>query len=122
MTDYPRDMKGYGRNPPDPRWPGGAKVCVQFVVNYEEGGENNILHGDAASEAFLSEIVGAAAWPGQRHLARDAARAGSPAIVRGPPFPAAHPRSPSSCSARRCASTGPSPRTSARPFLARKSS
>ncbi len=64
---YPRDMIGYGRNPPDPRWPGGKKVCVQFVVNYEEGGENNILHGDAASEAFLSEIVGAAAWPGQRH-------------------------------------------------------
>ena len=67
MTAYPRDMIGYGRNPPDPRWPGGAKVCVQFVVNYEEGGENNILHGHAASEAFLSEIVGAAAWPGQRH-------------------------------------------------------
>jgi hypothetical protein len=60
-------MTGYGRNPPDPLWPGGAKVCVQFVVNYEEGGENNILHGDTASEAFLSEIVGAAAWPGQRH-------------------------------------------------------
>ena len=67
MTDYPRDMTGYGRNPPDPKWPGGAKVCVQFVVNYEEGGENNIQHGDAASEAFLSEIVGAAAWAGQRH-------------------------------------------------------
>ena len=67
MTDYPRDMKGYGRAIPDPKWPGGAKVAVQFVLNYEEGGENNILHGDAASEAFLSEIVGAAAWPGQRH-------------------------------------------------------
>jgi peptidoglycan/xylan/chitin deacetylase (PgdA/CDA1 family) len=67
MTQYPRDMRGYGRTPPDPQWPGGAKICVQFVVNYEEGGENNILHGDAASEAFLSEIVGAAAWPGQRH-------------------------------------------------------
>ena len=68
MTDsYPRDMTGYGRTPPDPRWPGGARICVQFVINYEEGGENNILHGDAASEAFLSEIVGAAAWPGQRH-------------------------------------------------------
>lgn len=68
MTDaYPRDMRGYGRTPPDPRWPGGAHVCVQFVVNYEEGGENNILHGDAASEAFLSEIVGAQPWPGQRH-------------------------------------------------------
>lgn len=64
---YPRDLLGYGRNPPDAKWPGGARVCVQFVVNYEEGGENNILHGDAASEAFLSEIVGAAQWPGQRH-------------------------------------------------------
>ena len=69
MTDtYPRDMIGYGRNPPDPKWPDGAVVAVQFVVNYEEGGENNILHGDAASEAFLSEIVGAQAWPGMRHM------------------------------------------------------
>lgn len=66
-TAYPRDMKGYGRNRPDPRWPDGARICVQFVVNYEEGGENNILHGDAASEAFLSEIPGAAPWPGERH-------------------------------------------------------
>lgn len=65
---YPRDLVGYGRSPPDPRWPGGARIAVQFVVNYEEGSENNILHGDAASEAFLSEIVGAAAWPGQRHM------------------------------------------------------
>ena len=64
---YPRDMTGYGGKPPNPNWPGGAYVAVQFVLNYEEGGENNILHGDAASEAFLSEIVGAAAWPGQRH-------------------------------------------------------
>ncbi|MEQ8826710.1 MAG: polysaccharide deacetylase family protein, partial [Parvibaculum sp.] len=67
MTRYPRDMRGYGQNPPDANWPGGAAIAVQFVVNYEEGGENNILHGDAASEAFLSEIVGAAQWPGQRH-------------------------------------------------------
>ena len=65
---YPRDMVGYGRTPPDPNWPDGKKIAVQFVINYEEGGENNILHGDAASEAFLSEIVGAAAWPGQRHM------------------------------------------------------
>ena len=65
---YPRDMVGYGRNPPDAAWPGGARIALQFVVNYEEGGENNILHGDAASEAFLSEIVGAAPWPGQRHM------------------------------------------------------
>ncbi len=65
---YPRDMVGYGANPPHPHWPGEARVAVQFVVNYEEGGENNILHGDAGSEAFLSEIVGAESWPGQRHL------------------------------------------------------
>ncbi len=64
---YPRDMKGYGRAIPDPKWPGGAYVAVQFVLNYEEGGENNILHGDAASEAFLSEIAGAQPWPGERH-------------------------------------------------------
>jgi OHCU decarboxylase len=64
---YVRDMRGYGANPPDARWPGGAHVAVQFVVNYEEGGENNVLHGDAASEAFLSEVVGAAPWPGKRH-------------------------------------------------------
>src|SRR5437588_771367 len=54
---YPRDMVGYGRNPPDSAWPGGARIAVQFVVNYEERGENNVLPGDAASEAFLSEIV-----------------------------------------------------------------
>jgi OHCU decarboxylase len=64
---YQRDMRGYGQNPPDPKWPGGAQIAVQFVVNYEEGGENCILHGDAASEAFLSEIVGAAPWAGMRH-------------------------------------------------------
>lgn len=64
---YPRDMRGYGPTPPDPRWPGGAKIAVQFVINYEEGGENCLLHGDAASEAFLSEIPGAQPWPGQRH-------------------------------------------------------
>jgi putative urate catabolism protein len=65
---YPRDLTGYGRDPPDPQWPGGAKVALQFVLNYEEGGENSVLHGDAASEAFLSEIVGAQPWPGQRHM------------------------------------------------------
>ncbi len=67
-SPYPRDLRGYGARTPDPRWPGGAHVAVQFVVNYEEGGENNILHGDAASEAFLSEIVGSQPWPGQRHM------------------------------------------------------
>ena len=58
-TDYPRDLIGYGPNPPHPHWPGGARIALQFVLNYEEGGENSVLHGDAASEAFLSEIVGA---------------------------------------------------------------
>ena len=67
MTRYPRDFRGHGATPPDAAWPDNARIAVQFVVNYEEGGENCILHGDAASEAFLSEIVGAAPWPGQRH-------------------------------------------------------
>jgi len=67
MRRYPRDMVGYGPNPPEANWPGGARIAVQIVLNYEEGGENCILHDDPASEAFLSEIVGAAAWPGQRH-------------------------------------------------------
>src|ERR1700685_4847082 len=66
--NYPRDMIGYGRTPPFADWPKRARIAVQFVMNYEEGGENNILHGDAASEAFLSEIVGAAPWPGMRHM------------------------------------------------------
>ena len=65
---YPRDLIGYGRNPPDPRWPGRARVAVQFVVNYEEGGERSILHGDKESEAFLSDVLGAVPWPGQRHM------------------------------------------------------
>ncbi|MEI4472503.1 allantoinase PuuE [Frigidibacter sp. MR17.24] len=64
---YPRDMIGYGPDAPDAAWPGGAKVAVSVVLNFEEGGENSILHGDAASEAFLSDIAGAAMWPGQRH-------------------------------------------------------
>src|SRR5690606_1126612 len=69
MTEiYPRDIVGYGRNPPDPKWPGGARVAVQFVLNYEEGGENCILHGDEASEAFLSDIAGAAPIPGARNM------------------------------------------------------
>ncbi|MBA9069516.1 OHCU decarboxylase [Methylobacterium sp. RAS18] len=63
-----RDLIGYGRNVPQADWPGGARIAVQIVLNYEEGGENCILHGDAASEAFLSEIVGAAPWPGMRHM------------------------------------------------------
>jgi putative urate catabolism protein len=66
--DYPRDLVGYGRTPPDPHWPGGARVAVQFVLNYEEGGESSILHGDKASEAFLSDVLGAQPWLGQRHM------------------------------------------------------
>lgn len=67
MNRYPRDMTGYGETPPAANWPGNAKIAVQIVLNYEEGGENNILHGDPASEAFLSEITGAQPWPDQRH-------------------------------------------------------
>ena len=65
---YPRDMRGYHGHPPDADWPGNARIALQFVVNYEEGGENCVLHGDAASEAFLSEIVGAIPYTGQRHM------------------------------------------------------
>src|SRR5215813_12590201 len=68
FSKYPRDLTGYGRDPPHPRWPGGARIAVQFVVNYEEGGERNILHGDATSEAFLSDVLGATPWPGARHM------------------------------------------------------
>jgi putative urate catabolism protein len=68
MSDYPRDMRGYGAQPPAANWPGGARTAVQFVVNYEEGGENCVLHGDPASEAFLSEIIGAQPIVGQRHM------------------------------------------------------
>jgi putative urate catabolism protein len=64
---YPRDLVGYGRNPPHARWPGQARVAVQFVLNYEEGGENAVLHGDAASEQFLSEMFNPAAYP-DRHM------------------------------------------------------
>ena len=64
---YPRDFLGHGAMPPDAQWPGGAKIAVSLVLNYEEGGENNLLHGDGQSEAFLSDIAGATPWPGQRH-------------------------------------------------------
>ena len=70
-SPYPRDLLGYGPTPPNARWPGNARVAVQFVVNYEEGGENCILHGDPASEAFLSEIVGARPLLGRRHLSME---------------------------------------------------
>ncbi|MEM7208196.1 MAG: allantoinase PuuE [Pseudomonadota bacterium] len=67
-TEYPRDLVGYGQRPPHAQWPRSARIAVQFVVNYEEGGENCVLHGDAASEKFLSEIVGAEAYEGMRHV------------------------------------------------------
>ncbi len=69
-STYPRDLVGYGRNPPHARWPGGARVALQFVLNYEEGGENCVLHGDPASETFLSEIIGAQAFP-MRHMSME---------------------------------------------------
>ncbi len=65
-SDYPRDMVGYGAAPPDPRWPARARIALQFVLNYEEGAEQCILHGDAASETFLSDIAGARADNGAR--------------------------------------------------------
>jgi putative urate catabolism protein len=68
LSRYPRDLIGYGASPPDPEWPGGARIALQIVLNYEEGGENSILHGDAASEAYLTEVVGTAPWPGMRNL------------------------------------------------------
>ncbi len=67
---YPRDLIGYGRNPPQARWPGKARIAVQFVLNYEEGGENSVLHGDAGSEQFLSELFAPASYP-DRHLSME---------------------------------------------------
>ena len=69
-ASYPRDLVGYGRTPPHPQWPRKARIALQFVLNYEEGGEASVLHGDAASERFLSEIVGAEAYPA-RHLSME---------------------------------------------------
>jgi len=70
MSTYPRDLVGYGRNPPHAKWPGDARVAVQFVLNYEEGGESSVLHGDPGSEQFLSEIIGAQAYPA-RHMSME---------------------------------------------------
>lgn len=70
MTDYPRDMIGYAGKPPHAEWPGGARLALQFVLNYEEGGESNVLHGDAGSEQFLSEIIAAEAYP-DRHMSME---------------------------------------------------
>ncbi|MDP3842606.1 MAG: allantoinase PuuE [Oxalobacteraceae bacterium] len=69
-TNYPRDLTGYGRNPPHAQWPGAARLALQFVLNYEEGAENCVLHGDPASETFLSEIIGAQAFP-MRHMSME---------------------------------------------------
>jgi putative urate catabolism protein len=69
--DYPRDLIGYGATPPHAAWPNGARIAINFVLNYEEGAENSILHGDAASESFLSEIVGAQPIPGMRHVSME---------------------------------------------------
>lgn len=88
MSDfpYPRDLIGYGRTPPHPQWPNGARIALQFVLNHEEGGENCVLHGDAASETFLSEIIGAQAFP-MRHMSMESiyeygARAGLWRVLR----------------------------------------
>ena len=70
-SDIPRDLVGYGPNPPDPAWPGGARIAVQLVLNYEEGGESCVLHGDAGAETFLSDIIGAAPVPGARHMSME---------------------------------------------------
>jgi len=71
LKNYPRNMSGYGQNSIHPNWPNKARIAVQFVLNYEEGGENSILHGDKASEAFLSEIVGAKPYEGVRHMSME---------------------------------------------------
>src|SRR2546426_4168019 len=68
--DYPRNLIGYGRTPPHAQWPEGARVALQFVLNYEEGSENCVLHGDRASETFLSEIIGAQAFE-MRHMSME---------------------------------------------------
>jgi chitin deacetylase len=67
MTRYPRNFRGYGPNTPDPQWPNAARIAISLVLNYEEGGENSVLHGDPTSEAFLSDIAGAAPWVQKRH-------------------------------------------------------
>ena len=86
QLSYPRDLIGHGRTPPHPAWPGQARIALQFVLNYEEGAENSVLHGDAASETFLSDIIGAAAFP-MRHMSMESlyeygARAGLWRLLR----------------------------------------
>lgn len=70
-TNYPRDLVGYGKDPPHAGWPGGARIAIQMVLNYEEGGENCVLHGDPASEAFLSDMINPPAIPGARHMSME---------------------------------------------------
>ncbi len=77
---YPRDLAGHGRHPPRARWPNGARIAVQFVLNFEEGGENSVLHGDDASEQFLSEMFNPAAYPA-RHMSMEASCASSSSVV-----------------------------------------
>src|SRR5580698_10104966 len=84
--DTPRDLVGYGRHPPHPRWPGNARIALQFVLNFEEGAENCVLDGDPASETFLSEIINAQAFP-MRHMSMESlyeygARAGLWRVLR----------------------------------------
>src|SRR3954466_8568209 len=82
---YPRDLVGYGRQPPHPRWPGQARLALQFVLNYEEGGENSVLHGDAGSEQFLSEMANPASFA-DRHLSMESIyEYGSPPPPPAPP-------------------------------------
>jgi allantoinase len=69
-TPYPRDLRGYGRSPPHAHWPGGARIALQIVLNFEEGSENSVLHGDTGSETFLSEIIGAQAYA-MRHMSME---------------------------------------------------
>ena len=77
LDSYPRDLKGYGSNPPDPKWPGGAKIAVQFVLNIEEGAENNVIHGDTQSEKFLSDILGTPAFDNRHQSVESAFEYGS---------------------------------------------
>ena len=84
---YPRDLAGYKGSPPNAKWPGGAKIAVQFVVNYEEGGENSVLHGDAGAETFLSEIINAPEVKGARHMSMESiyeygSRAGAWRVIK----------------------------------------
>ncbi len=65
---YPRDLIGYSKHPPDPKWPGGARLALQIVMNYEEGGERSILHGDTESESFLHEVVATEPLNGVRNM------------------------------------------------------